>query len=893
MKKLIAMIGAVATAFGLYAADPYKISFESADSSLGVDTSAMTFTTQTPWSPVDTVLTLVASDATAQNTAYGSGEFARRSFNGPDQNFDLKIKSQEVTLAAAEGDVFLDQLVKFTGFDEAPEIASDAKIAIWMSEMEDADDDSIMHTNLYITAAGSDEAFQIGDEGDFELDKWYRVTVRNIGNIYKQASSLTARAGFIVYVNGQLVSSATEPDLPATEMTAKAAAYMAQRQLFASLVEGDTAFNSVTYKGIGEVDDIIVDAEGPAFAQEVTFTLVNKDNRLTYKVFGNEEEVPELDGAYTVKKGTAVTVQAIALPGYFVDPTEPVDVKELGSTVDVSAMFETTAATVKVSVDGVEDYYDTMLSGAIAYAEKAEGDEIIVTALDDDLSATVDGTFEIALPNEETITVDATTKAWDVSAASLSGAITGRSIEIASLTLANDLVLGGGTTLNNTFYIQNNPLEYTITLNGSATLITTTELTIDEQILSGDQTKVVNVAFDETDEVYTYTLKDPAPAIEYVTFTVAKDAGVASYQVFTNDAVEVTGTENSFTVESNAVVKITAEAATGYDNIAITRKDDGEIAAGVFTADVDADEITISATLKKFDVKFFKDEGKTEQIGTTVQVNYGEKAEAPAAPTKDGYTFTDWNPSTNDAITAATDFVAQWAINQYTVTFDSKGGSAVASQTVDYNQTATKPNDPTKTDYEFKGWFTDDGIFAEEFDFNTAITADTTLFAKWDSAAKPAPDEPKPYPSAKDAEEAAAAFNDADNDTKATMMAIPAAAEADAAAYAGLFEAVQGGAENKEVTFVLSETGKTAIETAIEATETSILTTADGGTAKITGKPGIYYGLKAQANLEGIAAADATQWQQAPANGEVSFTITKPSTDKGFYQVQYSASEQK
>ncbi|MBQ9899730.1 MAG: InlB B-repeat-containing protein, partial [Acholeplasmatales bacterium] len=63
---------------------------------------------------------------------------------------------------------------------------------------------------------------------------------------------------------------------------------------------------------------------------------------------------------------------------------------------------------------------------------------------------------------------------------------------------------------------------------------------------------------------------------------------------------------------------------------------------------------------------------------------------------------------------------------QFTVTFDSKGGSAVESQTVNKDAKATQPTAPTKTataaeTYTFAGWYKDDAC-TQAFDFNTGIT---------------------------------------------------------------------------------------------------------------------------------------------------------------------------
>jgi len=69
----------------------------------------------------------------------------------------------------------------------------------------------------------------------------------------------------------------------------------------------------------------------------------------------------------------------------------------------------------------------------------------------------------------------------------------------------------------------------------------------------------------------------------------------------------------------------------------------------------------------------------------------------------------------------------------FTVTFNSNGGSAVATQTVATGGKATKPADPTRTGYTFGGWYADSGLNTV-FDFNAVIAANITLYAKWNVA---------------------------------------------------------------------------------------------------------------------------------------------------------------
>ena len=83
--------------------------------------------------------------------------------------------------------------------------------------------------------------------------------------------------------------------------------------------------------------------------------------------------------------------------------------------------------------------------------------------------------------------------------------------------------------------------------------------------------------------------------------------------------------------------------------------------------------------------------------------------------------YTSWFTAVYQPTTLAT---------YYTVTFDVDGGSAVPSQSVRSGNKATEPADPTKTSYTFAGWYKED-TFTTAFDFDDAITSDTTVYAKW------------------------------------------------------------------------------------------------------------------------------------------------------------------
>lgn len=70
-------------------------------------------------------------------------------------------------------------------------------------------------------------------------------------------------------------------------------------------------------------------------------------------------------------------------------------------------------------------------------------------------------------------------------------------------------------------------------------------------------------------------------------------------------------------------------------------------------------------------------------------------------------------------------------VEKYTVSFDTQGGSIIYSQEVEKGSFATKPEDPTKENYNFTGWYKEASC-ENDFDFEAeAITADTKVYAGW------------------------------------------------------------------------------------------------------------------------------------------------------------------
>ena len=129
--------------------------------------------------------------------------------------------------------------------------------------------------------------------------------------------------------------------------------------------------------------------------------------------------------------------------------------------------------------------------------------------------------------------------------------------------------------------------------------------------------------------------------------------------------------------------------------------------------------------------------------GTTLApaqtIDRGGKFTEPTAPSKENHTFAGWYNGDEkfdfDADTTnapnVLNLVAKWDINQYTVKFVSDHGS-FEDQTIEHGGTIDtgKLIIPTVEGFTFDGWYADK-TYNTKFDFNTSITSNTTVYAKW------------------------------------------------------------------------------------------------------------------------------------------------------------------
>ena len=142
-----------------------------------------------------------------------------------------------------------------------------------------------------------------------------------------------------------------------------------------------------------------------------------------------------------------------------------------------------------------------------------------------------------------------------------------------------------------------------------------------------------------------------------------------------------------------------------------------------------AENITVKAQweINQYTIAFDTNGGS--EIAPITQ-DYGTEITAPDNPTRKGYTFKGWNKEIPETMPAENITVkAQWEINQYTIAFDTNGGSEIAPITQDYGTKITAPDNPTRKGYTFKGW---DKKIPE-----TMPAENITITARWKDTEKP------------------------------------------------------------------------------------------------------------------------------------------------------------
>ena len=247
---------------------------------------------------------------------------------------------------------------------------------------------------------------------------------------------------------------------------------------------------------------------------------------------------------------------------------------------------------------------------------------------------------------------------------------------------------------------------------------------------------------------YTYGVGATLPAADDMTYTGHTFKGWYDNENLTGSPVTAIGGAETGNKEYWAKWEInqytvTVKPENGKADIIITQDYGTPITAPTLTREgytfkgwdkeipetMPADNITVKAQweINQYTIAFDTNGGS--EI-TPITQDYGTKITAPDKPTRKGYTFKGWDKEIPKTMPAENITVkAQWEINQYTITFDTNGGSEIAPITQDYGTEITAPDNPTRKGYTFKGW---DKEIPE-----TMPAENITITARWKDTEKP------------------------------------------------------------------------------------------------------------------------------------------------------------
>ena len=247
---------------------------------------------------------------------------------------------------------------------------------------------------------------------------------------------------------------------------------------------------------------------------------------------------------------------------------------------------------------------------------------------------------------------------------------------------------------------------------------------------------------------YTYGVGATLPAADDMTYTGHTFKGWYDNENLTGSPVTAIGGAETGNKEYWAKWEInqytvTVKPENGKADITITQDYGTPITAPTLTREgytfkgwdkeipetMPAENITVKAQweINQYTITFDTNGGS--EIAPITQ-DYGTEITAPDKPTRKGYTFKGWDKEIPETMPAENITVkAQWKINQYTITFDTNGGSEIAPITQDYGTEITAPDNPTRKGYTFRGW---DKEIPE-----TMPAENITITARWRDTEKP------------------------------------------------------------------------------------------------------------------------------------------------------------
>ena len=446
---------------------------------------------------------------------------------------------------------------------------------------------------------------------------------------------------------------------------------------------------------------------------------------------------------YTMKDGVVGDTrefEATVPAGFVLDTTNSVisgTIPATGTLV-LKAYYERNSHTLKTVVDGVETdttvYYGAVIPAQAAPVKEGydfagwvdvNGAPTVIPAVMPDNDVTVYAEFAVKSYTAEYIVDGVVIGTYDVEFGAAIPQPADPDVEGMEFKGWTPAVPDTMPSSDLTFTAVLEAKTYTATFNSNdgAFADNSTSKTVD--VKYGDA-----IAFAEEPTRTGYTFAGWAPSVpatmpaQNLTFEAQWAAeGDTPYKIltYTMDTAGNYGTpvETNKTGKSGEIVEVFTSATEGF-TVASQSTLSAVLAADGSTV------LTVYLARNQYTISFNANGGSiTGSTDTTVSAQYyhGALVSAPSVE-REGYTFKGWNPSLNITATGNANYAAQWEINEYTITFDTDGGSAVAPITQDYGTAINAPADPVKEGYTFKGW--------SETIPATMPAGDMTVTAQWE-----------------------------------------------------------------------------------------------------------------------------------------------------------------
>ena len=632
MKKLMTMIAAVATSFGLFAADPLPTdnSESFAEATPGTTITADT-TTYWGWNGDADITTAEA----VVEEAVGGNVLAIKTGS--------KTLSRKLIMAGSSYDVvsnvYFDTKIDLDGqvLEDFPTIPDDAKIAIFAyNNVEDVEQNP--ETALYaVAAAGEGEGkwlYKLTADMAQITNGQRRITVQAYKNILKDSEN----AGFKIFIDGGEVGDTT----PAVTISAAYAIdettgkvtdwtnlydeddYLkglvlpqlngVRGTLFLGLVPGvegqaltamdlignakianieinekgfdfiapDAQLMSLVLNDVEIVDGTLdpagaIDADGNIL-EDCSFTVASTDSTKSVIKFEGEGAV-QVGNDFTVKMtpNATLTITSYALAANVFDAdNQPVLAQDDYPFTDFEEAFTTAAGISGAKIELAKDQDVGLLMTSADLTIDLNGKTITgVGDVTSFLAAIYVGGGALTIVDSSLSQTGKVVGEGEGVAAVL--VEDGAALDIAAGTFDGDVVMNDGA--ENAIAATAGSFKQSATMTKAAVeeFIDKTTHEVDGNVVTGYWTVVPAV-----------------PKIDYVNFTVTYDPEKVENVTVKTNGEDVVGVTGNYIVESNAVVTITADAADGFKNVTITG-DNVTVTDGVFTADKAESIITISA----------------------------------------------------------------------------------------------------------------------------------------------------------------------------------------------------------------------------------------------------------------------------------------------------------